>query len=210
MDNAISSVEPCGAHGASVSLPFSEHEVIDDERSIWLGKKFVEADGAHRYITSVEVRWTLFKLIVLNNGTFRKIAAQLSDALALTHDLDFGKAQLLALGQILGRFVGQIGLPKRSITAQRAVLALSAGFNPGARQAGENAFIALRYPLDLIGQVLEGESRSLNLPNGDKTGGTPSSACGNTSTNPVNRLKIALRPQAGSPLHSRSCLFRAR
>jgi hypothetical protein len=28
---------------------------------------------------------------------------------------DFGKAKLLALGQILGRFVGQIGLPKRSI-----------------------------------------------------------------------------------------------
>lgn len=40
------------------------------------------------------------------------------------------------------------------------------GFNPGARQAGENAFIALCYPLDLIGQVLEGESKSLNLPKG--------------------------------------------
>src|SRR5438132_7411557 len=70
---------------------------------------------AHRHITSVEVTWTLFKLIVLNRSTFRKIAAQPSDAFALTHELDFGKAKLLALGQILGRFVGQIGLPKRSI-----------------------------------------------------------------------------------------------
>ncbi len=48
-------------------------------------------------------------------SAFRKIAAQLSDAFALAHELDFGKAKLLALGQILGRFVGQIGLPIRSI-----------------------------------------------------------------------------------------------
>jgi hypothetical protein len=41
---------------------------------------------------------------------------QLSDAFALTHELDFGKAKLLALGQILGRFVGQIGLPKHPST----------------------------------------------------------------------------------------------
>src|SRR5207244_8812227 len=61
------------------------------------------------------ITWTLFKLIVLNRSTFRKIAAQPSDAFALTHELDFGKAKLLALGQILGRFAGQIGLPKRSI-----------------------------------------------------------------------------------------------
>jgi hypothetical protein len=116
MGDTISTVEPGGAHGASLSLPFSEHEVIDDERAIGLGKEFAKADGAHRrIITIVEVRWTLFKLIVMNKGTFRETAAQLSDAFALTHELDFGKAKLLALGQILGRFVGQIGLPKSSI-----------------------------------------------------------------------------------------------
>jgi len=88
--------------------------VIDDERAIGLGEEFAEADGAHGRITSVEVTWTLFKLIVLNRST-RKIAVKLSDAFALTHELDFGKAKLLALGQTLGRFGGQIRLPKRSI-----------------------------------------------------------------------------------------------
>src|SRR5438552_10302301 len=115
MGDTISTVEPGGAHGASLSLAFVEHEVIDDERAIGLGEEFAEADNAHRRITSVGVTWTLFKLIVLNRSAFRKIAAQLSDAFALSHELDFGKAKLLALGQILGRFVGQIGLPKRSI-----------------------------------------------------------------------------------------------
>jgi len=43
------------------------------------------------------------------------MAAQLSDAFALAHEFDFGQPQLLALGQIFGRFVGQIGLPIRSI-----------------------------------------------------------------------------------------------
>ena len=80
-----------------------------------LGEEFAEADGAHRRITSVEVTWALFKFIVLYRSTFGKIAAQLGDAFALAHELDFGKAKLLALSQILGRFVGQIGLPKRSI-----------------------------------------------------------------------------------------------
>jgi hypothetical protein len=43
------------------------------------------------------------------------MAAQLGDAFALVHELDFGEAKLLALGKILGRFVGQIGLAKRSV-----------------------------------------------------------------------------------------------
>ena len=115
MGDPISTVEPGGTHRARLSLPFSEHEVIDNERAIGLGEEFTEADGAHRRVTSVEVTWTLFKVIVLNRSTIRKTAAQLSDAFALTHELDFGKANLLALGQILGRFVGQIGLPKYSI-----------------------------------------------------------------------------------------------
>lgn len=69
----------------------------------------------HGSITTVEVTQTLVKMVVLNRRTFRKIATQFSDAFALTHELDFGKAKRLALGQILGRFVGQIGLPKRAI-----------------------------------------------------------------------------------------------
>jgi hypothetical protein len=74
MGDPISTVEPGGAHRASLSLPFSEHEMIDDERAIGLVEEIAEADGAHRRITSVEVTWTLFKLIVLNRSTFRKIA----------------------------------------------------------------------------------------------------------------------------------------
>src|SRR5207302_2737797 len=93
----------------------SKHEVIDHKRAIGPGEEFAQADGARRPVTSVEVTWALFKLIVLDRSTFRKIAAEPSDAFALTHELDFGKAKLLALGQILGRFGGQIGLPKRSI-----------------------------------------------------------------------------------------------
>jgi hypothetical protein len=42
--------------------------------------------------------------------------------------------------------------------------------------AGEDAFIALCHALDLIGQVLEGESKSLNLQNRYKTGETRSPA----------------------------------
>ena len=104
--DAVSTVEPSGAHGASLGLLFSEHEVIDDERAIGPGEELAEADGAHRRVSSVEVARTLFKLIVLDGRTFGKITAQFSDTLALTHQLDFGKTKLLALGQILGRFVG--------------------------------------------------------------------------------------------------------
>jgi|SRR6516162_2954660 len=42
--------------------------------------------------------------------------------------------------------------------------------------ADENAFIALCYALDLMGQVLEGGSKSLNLQNRYKTGETQSPA----------------------------------
>ena len=42
--------------------------------------------------------------------------------------------------------------------------------------AGEDAFMALCYALDLLGQVLEGESNSLNLQNRYKTGETRSPA----------------------------------
>src|SRR5580704_15069518 len=43
------------------------------------------------------------------------MTAQLRDAFALEHKLNFGQAQLLALGQILARFVSQIGLPISSV-----------------------------------------------------------------------------------------------
>ena len=101
MGDAISTVEPGGAHRARLGLLLSEHEVIDDERAIGLGEEFAETDGAHRRITSVEVAWTLLKFIVLNRSALRKIAAQLSDAFALAHEFDFGEAKLLALGEIL-------------------------------------------------------------------------------------------------------------
>ena len=96
MGDAISAVEPSGAHGASLSLPFSKHEVVDDERAIGLSEEFAQADRAHRRITSIKVTRTFFKVVVLNGSTFRKLAAQLSDAFALTHELDFGKTKLFA------------------------------------------------------------------------------------------------------------------
>ena len=43
------------------------------------------------------------------------MASQLSHAFALAHEFDFSQAKLLALDQIFGRFVCQIGLPKCSV-----------------------------------------------------------------------------------------------
>jgi hypothetical protein len=43
------------------------------------------------------------------------MAAKLCYAFALTHELDLGQTKLLTFGEILGRFAGQIGLPKRSV-----------------------------------------------------------------------------------------------
>src|SRR6516225_4200193 len=83
MGDTIRAVEPGSAHWASFGLLLSEHEVIDDERAIGPGEEFAEAYGARRRITGVEVARTLFKLIVLNSSTLRKIAAQLSHMFAL-------------------------------------------------------------------------------------------------------------------------------
>lgn len=41
--DTVSTVEPRGAHWASLSLLLSEHEVIDDERAIGLSEEFAEA-----------------------------------------------------------------------------------------------------------------------------------------------------------------------
>src|SRR5215472_10057916 len=38
MGDAVSGVDPSGAHGASLSLLFSEHEVIDKQRAIRIGE----------------------------------------------------------------------------------------------------------------------------------------------------------------------------
>jgi hypothetical protein len=115
MGYAVGAIEPGSAHRARLGLPFSVHQVIDDERAIGLGEEFAEPGGAHRRIASIEVARPLFKLIVLDSSALREMATQLSYTFALAHQLDFGKAKFLALGQILGRFVGQIGLPKRSV-----------------------------------------------------------------------------------------------
>ena len=64
-----------------------------------------QADAASRRVTSVEVTWTLFKFIVLNRSTFRKMAAQFGDAFALTHEFDLRQPKFLPLGEILGRFI---------------------------------------------------------------------------------------------------------
>ena len=93
MGHAVRAVEPGGAHGARLGLPFSVHEVIDDERAIGLGEEFAEADGARGRILGVQVARTLFKLIVLNRSALREMAAQLGHAFPLAHELDFGKAK---------------------------------------------------------------------------------------------------------------------
>jgi hypothetical protein len=67
--------------------------------------------------TGREVARALFEGIVLNRGALREMAAHFRDAFALAHQLNFGQSKLLALGQIHARFVGQIGLPKRSINS---------------------------------------------------------------------------------------------
>ncbi len=98
MGYSVGAVEPGSAHWARVALPFSVHQVIDDERAIGLGEEFAEPDDAHGCITSIEVARSLFKRIVLDRSALREMATQLSDAFALAHQLDFGKAKRLALG----------------------------------------------------------------------------------------------------------------
>jgi hypothetical protein len=63
-----------------------------------LGEKFAETGGADWRVTCAEVAWAFLKGIVLHRGTFGEMAAQLGDAFALAHELDFRKAELLALG----------------------------------------------------------------------------------------------------------------
>jgi hypothetical protein len=71
--------------------------VIDDEGAIGFGEEFAEADGVQGRVTNVEIARAFFKLIILNRSALRKMAAQLSDAFALAHQLDFGEAKLHAL-----------------------------------------------------------------------------------------------------------------
>src|SRR4030095_5485622 len=115
MGDAVGAIKPGGAHGARFRLPLSIHQVIDDERAIGPGEEFAEMCGAHGRVTRAQVARALFKRIVLDCSSLGEVAAQFGHAFALAHELDFRKAKLLALGSILRRFVGQIGLPTRSI-----------------------------------------------------------------------------------------------
>jgi hypothetical protein len=72
--------------------------VIDDERVLGLGEKFAETCGADWRVTCAEVAWAFLKSIVLHRAALGEMAAQLGDAFALAHELDFRKAKLLALG----------------------------------------------------------------------------------------------------------------
>src|SRR6185369_1118526 len=98
MCNAVGAIKPGGAHGARFGLSLSKHEVIDDERAIGFGEEFAKTRGAHGRITSAEVAWALVKRIVLNRSALWEMPAQVGDAFALAHELDFGEAKLLALG----------------------------------------------------------------------------------------------------------------
>jgi hypothetical protein len=98
MGDAVGAVEPSGTHGARFGLLLAVHKVIDDERAIALGEEFAEMCGARECVTGVKVARAFLKRIVLNRSALRKMAAQLGDAFALAHELDFGEAKLLPLG----------------------------------------------------------------------------------------------------------------
>src|SRR5215469_2877735 len=115
MGDAVGAINPGGAHGARLRLSLSVHKVIDDERAIGFSEEFTETDCVHGHVTSVEVVRALFKLIVVNESSRGKMAAEFGDAFALSDELNFCEAKLLTLDQVLGRLVGQIGLPKRSV-----------------------------------------------------------------------------------------------
>ena len=100
MGDAVGAVEPGGAHGASFGLPLSKHEVIDDERAIGTARvksslRRMVRTGASPALRS---RGPSSNCIVLDWSPFGKMAAQFGHAFALTHELDFRKAKLLALG----------------------------------------------------------------------------------------------------------------
>ncbi len=98
MGDAVGAVEPGGTHRASLGLPLSVHQVIDDERAIRFREEFAKADGAYGRVTTVVVARALFKLIVRNRSALREMAAQLSHPFALAHELDLRQSKFLALG----------------------------------------------------------------------------------------------------------------
>jgi len=98
MRNAVGAVEPGGAHGARFGVSPPIHKVIDDQRAIGLSEEFTEMRGARGCVTSADIAWALFELIILNRSALWEMAAQVGDALALAHEFDFGEAELLALG----------------------------------------------------------------------------------------------------------------
>jgi hypothetical protein len=73
--HAVRAVEPGSAHWASLGLPLSVHQVINDDPAIRLGEETVRT-----------------------GASLRKMAAQLSDAFPLAHEFDFREAKLFALG----------------------------------------------------------------------------------------------------------------
>jgi len=70
---------------------------LDDERAIRFGEEFAKTHSLNRRVTTVEVSWVFFKLIVLNRSALWKLATQLSDLLPLAHEFNFGKAKFLML-----------------------------------------------------------------------------------------------------------------
>ena len=96
--HTIGAIDPGGAHWASLRLPLSIHQMIDDKRAIRLGEEFAETDRAYRRVAGFEVARALVKLIVLNQSALWELPTQLSDPLALAHQFDFCKAKFLTLG----------------------------------------------------------------------------------------------------------------
>src|SRR5262249_6119240 len=85
------------------------------ERAVGLREELAEADGASWRVAGVQIARAFLECIVLDGSAWRKMTSKFGDAFALAHQLDFSKAKLFALGQVIGGFVCQIGLAVRSI-----------------------------------------------------------------------------------------------
>jgi hypothetical protein len=84
--------------------------VVDDQRATGRGEEFTEMDGMDGIVAGVEIGGAFLEEIVLDGSALREFAAKCGDALGLLHEVHFGEAKLLALGEIFGGLIGETGL----------------------------------------------------------------------------------------------------
>src|SRR5215471_19734191 len=83
MSDTVVAVDPHRAHRTGTGLTLSVHQVIDDHRPIRPAEQFAQADTPNRRVACVEIRRSLLKDVVLDDGARRKATAHGRNPFAL-------------------------------------------------------------------------------------------------------------------------------